>query len=210
AVGDRNKFPARHAGNDGGKERVPEQHGRERGSEQPGKIFASGRADLVADRADDVITAEDEEVENESKPKRADFVRANIDNLVEDAVYFCCLCHAARTSASCSGVTPAFKWDCRSCDCALNQASVSRAVSTSGRNVSPFAIARLLLTWLPPASSPRGGIQTGISDHGPTFCCSRKSVFTHFRFSFVLCVSLMAFTISQLDARRYVCYSIIV
>ena len=81
-----------------------------------------------------------------------------------------CFFQVASTSASRSGVRPARNFDCRSCGRDLNHASVSCAVSASGRNVKPLASARWLLIWLPPASSPRGGIHTGMSDHGSTFC----------------------------------------
>src|SRR5437763_13739182 len=55
-----------------------------------------------------------------------------------------CLCKAVSTSASRSAVRPARNFACRSGFCALNQVSESRAVSASGRNVRPFANARLI------------------------------------------------------------------
>ena len=40
----------------------------------------AGRADLVADGSDDVIAAEDSEIENETEPEGADFVWFNVDD----------------------------------------------------------------------------------------------------------------------------------
>src|SRR5438128_10485101 len=77
----------------------------------------------------------------------------------------CCFFQAARTSASRSAARPAFNLACRSADCDLNHASVSRAVSASGRNVRPFANARLMFVRAIPLSAP---VHTGISDHGAT------------------------------------------
>ena len=44
-----------------------------------------------------------------------------------------------------------------------------------------------------PASSPRGGTHTGMSDHGSTFCFSRKSAFTQVKFAFDLSAVLIPF-----------------
>src|SRR5205823_14544973 len=53
-----------------------------------------------------------------------------------------CFFQLESTSASRSGVKPARSFDCRSCGSDLNQASVSRAVSASGRKVKPLLNAR--------------------------------------------------------------------
>src|SRR6476646_9767465 len=105
------------------------------------------------------------------------------------------LCQAASTSASRSGVIPALSF-CRSAGCDLNQASVSRAVVASGRNVSPLAIALVTLIRPIPASSPRGGTHTGISDQGATFCSSRKSVLTHVKLALELFALLIPSSIA--------------
>ena len=55
------------------------------------------------------------------------------------------------TSASRSGVSPARNFSCRSFGCALNHASVSRAVTANGRKVSPLSSAALMLTAPDPA-----------------------------------------------------------
>src|SRR2546422_1369830 len=97
-----------------------------------------------------------------------------------DFVIPTCLCHAARTSASRSAARPAFNLACRSADCDLNHASVSRAVSGSDRNVRLLASAWLMFVRAIPLSSP---VHTGISDHASTFSCLRKSEGTQVNFA---------------------------
>src|SRR5205823_11491986 len=79
----------------------------------------------------------------------------------------------------------------RSAGCDLNQARVSRAVTASGRNVRPLPTARWTLIRPIPASSPRGGTHTGMSDQGATLWASRKSVLTQVK----LALELFAFLI---------------
>src|SRR5262249_29122411 len=78
----------------------------------------------------------------------------------------CRFFHAASTSASRSGVMPAFMCAWRSCGRDLNHASVSRAVLSSERKVSPLESARLMLVRVTPSSAPA---HTGISDQACTF-----------------------------------------
>src|SRR5436190_20330462 len=88
--------------------------------------------------------------------------------------------HAASTSASRSGVRPAFGCDCRSGGSDLNQASVSLAVTSSGRNVRALLNARLMFVRATASSLP---VHTGMSDQGCTFCSVKNSSFTQINFA---------------------------
>ena len=80
AVGDREKLPARHARDDGGEERVGDQHADEREGVHPGQIFdAAARTDFFANRTENVIPGEDDEVENEGEPHSPELVRLHVD-----------------------------------------------------------------------------------------------------------------------------------
>ena len=57
----------------------------------------------------------------------------------------------------------------------MNHASVSAAVTPTGRNVSPAFTARALLTRANPAVAPCPGTHVGRSIHGPTFCFAKYS-----------------------------------
>src|SRR5207245_5412716 len=186
-VGDRNKSPPRHRRNDGGEERVREDHRDEDNGEHPPKIFELGRADVIANRPDHVIAGEQDKKENEAQPESADFLRFYVNDLGEE-LFQARLCQAASTSAPRSAVRPARSFDCRSLGSDLNQLSVSRAVSASGRNVKPFAKARLILVRARPLSF---AVQTGLSDHGSTFCWVRNSSFTQVKVAFDFSESLI-------------------
>ena len=86
AVGDGEKSPARHAGDDGGEEGVGEEHGDERAGVHPGqRLEPAGGADIIPDRPDDIVTPENNEVEKASEEERAHFVRADVDRPAQDA-----------------------------------------------------------------------------------------------------------------------------
>ena len=73
----RKKFAARHARDDGGEERVRDEHAEKRGRVHPGQIFhAAGRADFFANRPQNVVAGKNDEVENEGKPIARAFRRA--------------------------------------------------------------------------------------------------------------------------------------
>src|SRR6266568_1234814 len=87
-IRDRNKPPPRHARDNGGIERVRDQHADQRAGVHPRQIFnAAVGADLIADWPDDVITAENDKVENERTPERADLLRLYVNDLGEDAFH---------------------------------------------------------------------------------------------------------------------------
>ena len=76
-VRDRNKSSARHARDDGGIKRVSDQHTDQRAGVHPWQIFNSAvGADLIADRPDNVITAENDKVEDEMPAVARGFRRA--------------------------------------------------------------------------------------------------------------------------------------
>src|ERR1041384_27090 len=79
-ISDRNKSPPRHPRDDGGKERVRDDHRHQNNGEHPPKILDLLRADVIADRPDHIIAGEDEKKKNNPEPHRAKLVRANIDN----------------------------------------------------------------------------------------------------------------------------------
>src|SRR5438874_7255686 len=87
---------------------------------------------------------------------------------------------AASTSDSRSGERPAFGCDCRSGGSDLNQASVSLAVTSSGRNVRPLLKARLIFVRATASSFP---VHTGMSDQGCTFCSFKTSSLTQVNFA---------------------------
>jgi len=80
SIGDGDESSPRHARDDGGEERIGHEHGHKHSCDHPGEIFdpALG-ADIVSDRADDVIAAEDNEIEKEPEPHRPHFIGAHID-----------------------------------------------------------------------------------------------------------------------------------
>src|SRR5258706_3359168 len=106
-------------------------------------------------------------------------------------LYFLLACQAARTSTSRSGLIPARNFACLSAGCFLNQSRVACVVSGTDRKVSPLSSALLMLILEKPASSPRGGTQTGMSDHAETFCAARKSASTQVNWALVFVTFLM-------------------
>ena len=85
AVGDRKKFPARHLCHDGGEGGVGEQGDDERAGEEPRQILhPAGRGDVVPDRPDDVVAAEDDEIKEPGEAERADLVRPDVDRPTEE------------------------------------------------------------------------------------------------------------------------------
>ena len=79
-VGDRDEPAPWHAGHDRREERVRDNHGEQNDREHPPQVFEVARADVVANRADNVIPGEDDEEEHKAEPERADFVRLNVDD----------------------------------------------------------------------------------------------------------------------------------
>src|SRR5438093_916485 len=60
----------------------------QRAGVHPRQIFnAAVCANLITDRPDDVITAENDEVENKGQQQRVDLVRLYVDDLGEDAFH---------------------------------------------------------------------------------------------------------------------------
>jgi hypothetical protein len=91
---------------------------------------------------------------------------------------------AARTCASRSREMPARSLACRSAGSVFHQASVSRAVSATGRNRNPSATARAIETCDIPLSAVPAGIQAGMSLHGSTFSFPRNGQGTQTRRAF--------------------------
>jgi hypothetical protein len=84
-IRDWDKLPPRHTRDDDRIERVRDQHADQRARVHPRQIFyAAVGADLIADRPDDVITAENDKIENERQQQGADLVRLHIDDFRED------------------------------------------------------------------------------------------------------------------------------
>ncbi len=66
---------------DGGIKRVRDQHADQRAGVHPRQIFnAAVCADLIANRPDDVIAAENDKVENERQQQRVDLVRLYVND----------------------------------------------------------------------------------------------------------------------------------
>ena len=87
-VRDRNKPPPRHARHDGGIKRVRDQHADQRAGVHPRQIFnAAVCANLITDRPDDVIPAENDKVENERQQQRVDLVRLYVNDFGEKAFH---------------------------------------------------------------------------------------------------------------------------
>ena len=85
-VGDRDKPPPRHARDDSGIKRVRDQHADQRAGVHPRQIFnAAVCANLITDRPDDVIAAENDKVENECQQQRVDLVRLYINDFRKNA-----------------------------------------------------------------------------------------------------------------------------
>ena len=153
-VHDGDEDAPRDARDEGAEERRDEERPRERPEEEPvqGEAAAGGRAHLLAQRADDVVAAEEEE-EREPTPRRGPrpspgSIRTKRERARRalhrgqpafGAFFACASCHAARTAVSRSGVSPALSFACRSAGCVFHHASVSLQVSFSGRNVEALA-----------------------------------------------------------------------
>ncbi len=69
-----------HAGHDRGEERVRDNHGEQNDREHPPQVFEVARADVVANRADDVIPGEDDEEEYKAEPERAGLFRFYVND----------------------------------------------------------------------------------------------------------------------------------
>ena len=135
----------------------------ERAEEEPveGKSAAGGRAHLLAQRADDVVASQQEE--ERGRGPREPRALAGLDpheagqefpgiHRVQPAFgafFACASCHAARTAASRSAVSPALSFACRSAGCVFHHASVSLQVSFRGRNVRPLPTAFALRDFVP-------------------------------------------------------------
>ena len=89
-VRDRNKSSPRHTRDDDGIKRVSDQHTDQRAGVHPRQIFnAAVGADLIADWPDNVITAENDKVEDKCQPECANLVRLYVNDFGED-VFSCC------------------------------------------------------------------------------------------------------------------------
>src|SRR5204863_4672692 len=87
-VGDRDKPPPRHARDDSGIKCVRDQHADQRAGIHPREIFnAAVCANLITDRPDDVIAAENDKVENECQQQRVDLVRLYINDFRKNAFH---------------------------------------------------------------------------------------------------------------------------
>ena len=81
SIGDRNESSPRHARDNGREEHVRDQHRHQCAGVHPRQFFdTSFRADIVADGANDIIAAENDEVEKEPEPQCAQLVGTHIDN----------------------------------------------------------------------------------------------------------------------------------
>ena len=86
AVGDGNEFSPRHARDDGGEKCVGHEHGDQCAGEHPGQAFeATGRRDVIPNGANDIIAAQNDEVEKKGQPERPHFVRLDVDDFVKQA-----------------------------------------------------------------------------------------------------------------------------
>src|SRR4029077_18671171 len=179
SVSKRNECSPRHPRHSGREGRICDHHRHERRSEHPWQRFHAARANAVPNWFGDVIAGQDQEMEKEREPERANFVGPYLN---DPGVQFfhARLRHSAKTSASRSAERPAFGCDWRSWGSDLNQASVSRAVTSSGRNVRPLLNARLMFVRATASSFP---VQTGMSDQGCTFCSVKKSSLTQVNFA---------------------------
>jgi len=71
---------------EGDPQRIRDQHADQRARVHPRQIFyAAVGADLIADRPNDVITAENDKVENECQQQRVDLVRLYINDFRKNA-----------------------------------------------------------------------------------------------------------------------------
>src|SRR5690606_11774143 len=140
--------------------RIREQHHDERAGEQPRQIFHPARdAHFVANRAQYVVTAQDEEKIRDRQQGGHQLATWYWKQLQDWA------CKATSSSVSRSAVMPARNADWRSSGRVRCHASVARAVSGNGRNVRPAANAFAILTRPKPPYSATGGTQTGMCDH---------------------------------------------
>src|SRR5262249_36236135 len=87
AVGDRDEPAPRQTRDDHGEERVGGDHRHQNDSEHPAEIFELGRDDVIANWPKHDITGQDDEKENETQPKRPDFVWLYVNDLRENAFH---------------------------------------------------------------------------------------------------------------------------
>src|SRR5438067_10759329 len=87
-VNDRDESPSRHARDDGREGGVGDKRNEQCASEHPPEILdAVVCADVIAHWFDDVVTAQDHEIENEPEPECADLVRLYINDFGEDVFH---------------------------------------------------------------------------------------------------------------------------
>ena len=87
-VNDRDELASRHTRDDGREGSVGDERNEQCASEHPPEILdAIVCADVIAHWFDDVVTAEDHEIENEPEPECANFIRLSVNNLGEDAFH---------------------------------------------------------------------------------------------------------------------------
>src|SRR6266481_7879684 len=84
-VNDRNESASRHTSDDGREGSVGDKRNEQCASEHPPEILdAVVRADVIAHWFDDVVTAQDHEIENKPEPECANLVRLYINDLGEN------------------------------------------------------------------------------------------------------------------------------
>ena len=87
-VSDRDETASRHTRDDGREGSVGDKRNEQCASEHPPEILdAVVRADVVAHRFDNIVTAQDHEIKDEPEPERANLVRPYINDLGEDAFH---------------------------------------------------------------------------------------------------------------------------
>src|SRR5439155_1201900 len=84
AVGNRNKSTPRHPRDDGGEDRVCEDHRDENNGEHPPQVFEISGTDVIANWPDHIVTSENDEKENETEPERADFLRFYVNDVAKE------------------------------------------------------------------------------------------------------------------------------
>src|SRR5436190_342036 len=87
-VNNRDELASRHTSDDGREGSVGDKRNEQCASEHPPEILdAVVRADVIAHWFDDVVTAQDHEIENEPEPECADLVRLYINDFGEDVFH---------------------------------------------------------------------------------------------------------------------------
>ena len=103
-VSNRDESPSRHPRHNRREECVGGNHGDQDYGEHPPKVLEIVGADVIANRADDVVTGENDEEKNKAEPERAELIRLNVNDFGKELLQYEIVGRLSETAIVLNGV----------------------------------------------------------------------------------------------------------